>query len=85
MTRATDLHIIATYRAVSTELLECLHAATEMLERIGHVLPMGKAQEAFDIGMDDLQTQLYAIGDRMKQIHAAATENVRITMHGGEE
>lgn len=85
MTRATDLAIICEYQQASTDLLECLHAAVEMLGKIGHVLPMGAAQQAFDIGMDDLQTQLYGVGDRLKTIHAAQVENVRVSMHGGEE
>lgn len=85
MTRATDLALIDAYRQIGTDLLECLHASVEMLNRIGHILPMGPAKQAFDIGMDDLETQLTTVRERMKQVHELSVENVRITLHGGEE
>jgi hypothetical protein len=85
MSRPTDIAIIAEYRQASTDLLECLHASVEMLNRIGQVIPMGAAQQAFDIGMDDLQAQLWGVGDRLKAIHAAQAENVRVSMHWGSD
>ena len=85
MTRPTDLALISAYRQIGTDLLECLHASVEMLNKIGHVLPMGNARQVFDIGMDDLENQLATIRQRMKEVHALSLENVRITMHGGDD